>query len=110
MLIVIWIIGSYFECYIHLTVFFRFPGLTQGTRNAMFLAWIGESVMVHTGSIIRMQESRVEGVLHLLGSGTLSPDITLLGNGELGTLALGERDPGLGALTDDEDVGDTNEG
>ena len=67
----------------------------------------GKSVMVHTGSIIGMQECRVEEGLHLLGSGTLSPDITLLGDGELGTLALGEGDPGLGALTNDEDVGDT---
>ena len=60
--------------------------------------------MVDTGSILGMQ---VEEILHLLGSGTLSPDITLLGDGELGTLALGEGDPGLGALTNDEDVGDT---
>lgn len=42
-----------------------------------------------------------------LSSTLLPPDITLLGDGELGTLALGQRYPGLGALTNDEDVGDT---
>lgn len=45
--------------------------------------------------------------MHLLGSSPFSPDVTLLSDGELGTLALGEGDPGLDALTDDEDVGDT---
>lgn len=67
----------------------------------------GSSVEVHTGNIIGMKGCRDEGVLHLLSSGTLSPDITLLGNGELSALALGEGNPGLDALTNDEDVGDT---
>src|SRR5690349_17263095 len=33
--------------------------------------------------------------------------VALLGNGELDTLVLGERDPGLVTLTDDENVGET---
>jgi len=45
--------------------------------------------------------------MHLLGGSAFSPDIALLSNGELGTLALGERDPGLRALANDENVGDT---
>ena len=41
--------------------------------------------------------------------GTLSPpDITLLSNSELDTLALRQGYPGLGALPDDEDVGDAD--
>ena len=45
----------------------------------------------------------------LLLSSTLSPPhITLLSDSELDTLALRQGYPGLGALTDDEDVGDTN--
>lgn len=34
----------------------------------------------------------------------LPPDITLLGNGKLGSLALGQRDPGLYSLTDNKNV------
>ena len=41
----------------------------------------------------------------LLSSALLPPNITLLSNGELGTLALGQRDPWLDALPNDEDVG-----
>jgi len=36
------------------------------------------------------------------------PQISFLGYGELGTLALGQRYPGLCSLTDDEDVGNTS--
>ena len=44
----------------------------------------------------------------LLRSGSpFSPDITLLSDGELGTLALRQRDPGLDSLTNDEDVSDS---
>ena len=46
-------------------------------------------------------------IARLLVSSSLSPpDVTLLGDGELGTLAAGQGDPWLGALADDEDVGD----
>jgi hypothetical protein len=38
---------------------------------------------------------------------TLSPDITFLSDGKLDTLALGQRYPWLGTLTNDEDVGNT---
>src|SRR6266851_10504610 len=38
-------------------------------------------------------------------SSPLPPDVTLLGNRKLGTLALGQRDPGLCTLTNDKDVG-----
>jgi len=43
-----------------------------------------------------------------VGGGLLpAADIALLRDGELGALALGQRDPGLRALTNDENVGDT---
>jgi len=45
---------------------------------------------------------------YLLSSSTLSPDITLLRDSKLGTLALGQRDPRLDTLTNDEDVGDAS--
>jgi len=38
---------------------------------------------------------------------TFSPEVPLLSDGELGTLAFRQRYPGLGTLADDEDVGDT---
>ena len=38
---------------------------------------------------------------------SFSPDISLLRNGKLGTLALGQRYPGLDAFSDDENIGDT---
>lgn len=41
----------------------------------------------------------------LVGSSGSATAVTLLSNGELDTLALGKRDPGLLAGTDDEDVG-----
>jgi len=53
-------------------------------------------------------EAKEDVKMHLLGGSPFSPDITLLGDGKLGTLALGERDPGLDALTNNEDVGDTS--
>lgn len=43
----------------------------------------------------------------VVGSALLPPDIPLLGNGELDTLALGQGHPWLVALADNEDVGDT---
>lgn len=43
--------------------------------------------------------------IHLLLKGTLPPDISLLGNGKLKTLALRQRHPGLDTLTDNENVG-----
>ena len=42
----------------------------------------------------------------LLGRPLSPPDITLLGDGELGTLALRQGHPWLGALAEHEDVGD----
>ena len=42
-------------------------------------------------------------LLSLLSTGS-SPLVSLLGNGELDTLALGERDLSLGTLTNDENV------
>ena len=45
--------------------------------------------------------------MRLLRSGSpFSPDITLLSNSKLDTLALGQGYPRLGALADNEDVGD----
>ena len=44
-------------------------------------------------------------IARLLVSSSLSPpDVTLLGDGELGTLALGQGDPRLRALTDNKNV------
>lgn len=46
--------------------------------------------------------------IRLLGSlASADPGVTDLGDGELDTLALGQRDLGLGALTDNENVADT---
>lgn len=45
----------------------------------------------------------------VVGSALLPPDIPLLGNGELDTLALGQGHPWLVALADNEDVGDTGD-
>jgi hypothetical protein len=43
-------------------------------------------------------------------SAVAPPLVALLGDGELDTLALGQRDLGLGALANDEDVGETGRG
>ena len=48
---------------------------------------------------------QARNLLSLLSSSS-SPLVSLLGNRELDTLALGQRHLGLGALTDDEDVGE----
>lgn len=45
--------------------------------------------------------------IHLLLCGTLPPDISLLGNGKLETLALWQRHPRLNTLTNDENVRNT---
>ena len=45
--------------------------------------------------------------VHLLFSSSIATTVTLLRDGELDTLLLGERDPGLVTLTNDENVGHT---
>lgn len=50
---------------------------------------------------------RTERNDNLLLSQTFPPEITLLRDGEFGTLALRQRDPRLVALTNDENVGYT---
>jgi hypothetical protein len=63
-------------------------------------------------AVIRALEHTRREAEHSSGglSRTLAPaNITLLRNGKLSTLALRQRDPGLGALANDEDVGDTDE-
>lgn len=45
--------------------------------------------------------------LSRLGSLLSATEVTLLRDGELGSLALGQRDPGLVTVTNNENVGDT---
>lgn len=53
------------------------------------------------------RKNEVRMVNHLLLGGAFSPQVSLLGNGKFGTLALGKRYPRLITLTDDEDIGNT---
>lgn len=53
----------------------------------------------------KQQEKPAAAPRRLLLSRTLlPPDVTLLSDGELSALALGQRDPWLGALPNNEDV------
>jgi hypothetical protein len=45
--------------------------------------------------------------IHHLVARSFSPEVPLLCDGEFGTLAFRQRYPRLGALANDEDVGDT---
>ena len=61
------------------------------------------------GSKRRHGSDRIQTRRLLLSSTLSPPDITLLSNSKLDTFALWQRYPGLGALPNDENVGNTDE-
>lgn len=57
-----------------------------------------------SGAEYNRKEKQQLKSLSCLSCALLPAHVTLLGDGELGTLALGQGDPGLRALTDNENV------